>query len=60
MIGLLLLWLFMVRLRWLRNMDSRRSPGEVVGSHSCVCASCPYAEGAGWAAAASLAHYMAS
>ena len=41
-------------------MDSRRGPGEVVGSHSCICASCPCAEGVGWAAAASLAHYIAS
>ena len=31
--GLFVLWLFMVRLQWLRNMNSHRCPWEVVGLH---------------------------
>ena len=47
-------------LRCLRSLDDRRCPGEVVGLFSCVCSSCTCAGGAGWVAAASLAHYIAS
>ena len=49
-----------VCLRCLRNMDNRRCPGEVVGLYSCVCVSCTCTGGAGWVAAASLTHYIAS